>query len=93
MNRSGCSSGKGSWGPTASPSAQQRAPRPPARRSRRRSAPRPAQFVREVRGELRKVAWPTRSEIVNYSIIVLVTLVVLTAFIAVLDWIFGEAVL
>ena len=35
-----------------------------------------------MRAELRKVAWPTRAEIVNYSIIVLVAVVVLmTAFI------------
>jgi preprotein translocase subunit SecE len=53
----------------------------------------PAQFVREVRGELRKVAWPTRSEVVNYSIIVLVAVVILTAYIASLDFAFGEAIL
>ena len=34
------------------------------------------QFMHEVRAELRKVAWPTRSETINYSIIVLVALVV-----------------
>ena len=50
----------------------------------------PAQFLREVRGELRKVAWPTRAEVVNYSIIVLVALVVLTAYVAVLDYGFGD---
>ena len=48
------------------------------------------QFVREVRAELRKVAWPTRPEIINYSIIVLVAVVVLTAYIAALDYGFGE---
>jgi preprotein translocase subunit SecE len=53
----------------------------------------PVQFVREVRGELRKVAWPTRSEVVNYSIIVLVAVVILTAYIALLDFGFGEAIL
>ena len=65
-------------------------PAPPPHRSPRRSAPRPRQFVREVRGELRKVAWPTRAEVINYSIIVLVTLVVLTAFIVGLDYGFSE---
>jgi preprotein translocase subunit SecE len=45
-----------------------------------------------VRGELRKVAWPTRPEIINYSIIVLITVVVLTTYIATLDFVFGEAV-
>ena len=51
------------------------------------------QFVREVRTELRKVAWPTRAEVINYSIIVLVTVVILTALIALLDIVFSEWVL
>lgn len=53
----------------------------------------PAEFVREVRAELRKVAWPTRSEVINYSIIVLIVVAVLTAIISGLDWVFGNAVL
>ncbi len=53
----------------------------------------PAQFVREVRGELRKVVWPSRAETVNYSIVVLVTVVVLTAMIYGLDWAFSTFVL
>jgi preprotein translocase subunit SecE len=52
----------------------------------------PAQFLREVRGELRKVAWPTRSEVINYSIIVLFTVVILTTYIALLDLAFGDAI-
>ena len=38
------------------------------------------------------MAWPTRAEVINYSIIVLITLVVLTAFIFGLDYVFGKAV-
>jgi preprotein translocase subunit SecE len=53
----------------------------------------PAQFVREVRGELRKVAWPGREEVLNYSVVVLLGIVVLTAMIAGLDYVLGEAVL
>jgi preprotein translocase subunit SecE len=45
-----------------------------------------------VRGELRKVAWPTRQETIRYTIIVLVTVVVLTSLIGVLDWVFSELV-
>jgi preprotein translocase subunit SecE len=45
-----------------------------------------------VRGELRKVAWPSRSEVINYSVIVLFTVVILTAYIATLDFAFGEAI-
>ena len=32
--------------------------------------------MREVNAELRKVAWPSREEVINYSIVVLITLVV-----------------
>jgi preprotein translocase subunit SecE len=72
-----------------SPATRKRpAPAAPSREPRTS----PAQFVREVRAELRKVAWPSRSEVINYSIIVLVTVVVLTTFIAVLDFAFGEAI-
>ena len=53
---------------------------------------RPAEFVKEVRGELRKVAWPTRQETIRYTIIVLITVIVLTALIGVLDWLFSEFV-
>jgi preprotein translocase subunit SecE len=53
----------------------------------------PREFLREVRGELRKVAWPTRSEVINYSIIVLVAIVILTSFIALVDYGVSEFVL
>ncbi len=33
------------------------------------------QFFREVRQELRQVAWPTRSEVINYTTVTLITLV------------------
>ncbi len=38
----------------------------------------PDQFAREVRSELRKVAWPTSHETINYSLSSFITLVVLT---------------
>jgi preprotein translocase subunit SecE len=63
---------------------------PPKTKEERTSA---RQFVREVRQELRKVAWPTRAETVNYSLIVLSTLVVMTALIFGLDWVFSNFVL
>lgn len=48
----------------------------------------PRDFVREVRGELKKVAWPTRDEVLRYSLIVLVALVVFTALVFGLDFVF-----
>ena len=50
----------------------------------------PAQFVREVRAELRKVTWPTRDEVIRLSIVVLITLVVFTALVFGLDTLFAE---
>ena len=50
-------------------------------------------FVRETRGELRKVAWPTRLEVRNYSIVVLVTLIILISLIFVLDYACSKSVL
>jgi len=64
--------------------------RTPLSKSERTS---PVQFVREVRAELRKVAWPTKDEVRNYSIIVLIAVVFVTALVAGLDWLFGTWVL
>ena len=57
------------------------------------SARRSAQFLREVRAELRKVAWPTRQEVRSYSILVLITVVVFTTVVTVLDYLFGSGAL
>lgn len=71
----------------------------PARRSVPRQPPRPSQrvgaagYAREVRAELRKVAWPTRPEVVNYSIVVLTTIALLTLLIFALDYVFAKGVL
>ena len=63
---------------------QRRSPTPRGPEAKEKRT-RPAQFLKEVRAELRKVAWPTRPEVVNYSIIVLVAIVVMTSFIALVD--------
>ncbi len=46
----------------------------------------PRQYLREVRDEMRKVAWPTRPEVVRYSTIVTITVIVYTAFVGGLDY-------
>ncbi len=53
----------------------------------------PIQFGREVRSELRKVSWPNRTEVINYSLVVLFTVIVLTLFIGAIDWVFSTFVL
>jgi preprotein translocase subunit SecE len=62
----------------------------PAAKEQRTS---PRVFVKEVRSELRKVAWPTRSETLNYSGVVGLTLVFVTALIFAFDWVFGDIVM
>jgi preprotein translocase subunit SecE len=82
---------QGQLGADGAPAARRRQPPPAPRQKEERTGA--VQFVREVRGELRKVAWPTRGEVVNYSIIVLIAVVLLTAYVAALDYGFGEVLL
>jgi len=46
----------------------------------------PIQYMREVRDEMRKVAWPTRPEVVRYSIIVTVCVIVYMLYVGVIDY-------
>jgi len=82
---------QGQLGADGAPAAKKRSA-PAAPRPTKEARTGPLQFLREVRAELRKVAWPTRPEVINYSIIVLITVVVLSANITTLDFAFVEAV-
>jgi preprotein translocase subunit SecE len=73
---------------------------PPSRRATTTTQRKPArqrasvtQWIREIREELRQVAWPTRSEMVNYVAIVLTVLVIMIALIFLLNEVFGRFVL
>lgn len=79
--------------PAADARKRQASAQDAARRSGRRERTKPMVFLREVRGELRRVAWPTRSEVINYSTVVLITLIVLIAAIFVLDFAFARSIL
>ena len=82
---------QGQLGPDGTPAASKPTqPKPPPVRKERK---RPLEFAGDVRGELRKVAWPTRREVANYSFVVLVTLIILITLIFALDWLFAQAVL
>jgi preprotein translocase subunit SecE len=74
-----------------SPASRRQAATPPAQRRRQRATP--AQFAREVRDELRQVAWPNRAEMINYTAVVVTTLVLMVSLIFVLNLGFGKAVL
>jgi preprotein translocase subunit SecE len=83
---------QGEVGPDGEPVRRRQPRQAPASKTKSdRTSPR--QFLHEVTAELRKVAWPTRSETLNYSVIVLVALVVLTSFIFVVDYFFSQLVL
>ena len=55
-------------------------------RSSKRERVGPAQYLREVRDEMRKVAWPARPEVVRYSIIVTVCVIVYMVYVGVIDY-------
>jgi len=50
-------------------------------------------FLREVVAELRKVIWPTRNQMVTYTIVVIVFLSFMVALVGVLDLLFAKGVL
>jgi preprotein translocase subunit SecE len=50
-------------------------------------------FMKEVRGELKKVIWPTRKELLGYTVVVLVAVVFLTSLVFGLDLGFSKSLL
>ncbi|MFN8232202.1 MAG: preprotein translocase subunit SecE [Actinomycetota bacterium] len=50
------------------------------------------EFLRQVRQELSKVDWPSRRQLASYTVVVLVTVAVMTAFVFVLDLGFSKAI-
>ena len=51
------------------------------------------QFLKEVRAELKKVAWPSRQEVIAYAVVVLVTVTVLTAIVFGMDFVVTKGIL
>jgi preprotein translocase subunit SecE len=66
---------------------------PKARKSGRGPLGRVGGFFREIVGELRKVIWPTRKELLTYTGVVIVFVVIMTTLVAGLDYGFGKAIL
>ena len=50
------------------------------------------QFLKEVRQELKKVDWPTRRELISYTVVVLATIIVMTTYVFGLDFVFSKAI-
>jgi preprotein translocase subunit SecE len=53
----------------------------------------PARFIRESVSEMRKVLWPSRNELVTYSIVVIIFVVIMVSIVAGLDIGFAKLVL
>ena len=53
----------------------------------------PTRFVREAVSEMRKVLWPSRNELVTYSIVVIVFVVIMVSIVAGLDIGFARLIL
>ncbi len=50
-------------------------------------------YYRQVIAEMRKVIWPTRSELITYTTVVIVFVLIVLAYISVLDLGFGRLAL
>jgi preprotein translocase subunit SecE len=62
-------------------------------RGARRTGNRLATYNRQVVAELRKVIWPTRNELVTYTIVTLVFVTAMVALVSLYDYVFTKGVL
>ncbi len=90
---------QGALGPDGSPSGASRDQVAAEAGRRRQAGPkepiaaRSVEYMREVRSELQRVAWPGRSEVANYTVVVFLAVVLLTAFIYGLDYGFAKGII
>lgn len=47
------------------------------------------EYIKETRGEMKHVNWPTRSQALNYTLLVIGLSVVTALFLALADYVFG----
>ncbi|MBS7242222.1 MAG: preprotein translocase subunit SecE [Spirochaetales bacterium] len=48
------------------------------------------QFVKECAGELRKVTWPTRTDVLSSTKVVFISTIVVAVILGLLDWLFTK---
>ncbi len=53
----------------------------------------PIRFLKEVVAELKKVTWPTRKDLVSYTIAVIVFVILISAVVGILDFVFQQGFL
>lgn len=92
MQRQGQTEADGSPATRRAPAGKQaagpRAQKGPSGRKRTT----PLQFSREVRDEMRLVQWPSRTELINYTSVVLTTLIIMITLIFFLNLGFGKLI-
>ncbi|MEJ5186600.1 MAG: preprotein translocase subunit SecE [Candidatus Geothermincolales bacterium] len=47
-----------------------------------------SQFLTEVRAEMKRVTWPTREEVLSYTLVVIITVLVVGGIVALADYVF-----
>lgn len=52
----------------------------------------PAAYLREVKAEMKKVVWPTFSQTVNNTYVVILTIVIVAIFLTICDAVFGTLI-
>jgi preprotein translocase subunit SecE len=82
---------QGQLGEDGAPVARRREQARPITAPAAQRRTRPREFLHEVNVEMRKVAWPTRAETVNYSVVVFITLVIVILLIFGLDYVFSAS--
>ena len=80
----------GRRGTAVSTSAPASRPMPLAGAGGRRGRGNPLDFIRDVRSELRKVAWPSQRETVNLTAVVLAFSIAVGLFLGGIDFVFQE---
>jgi len=47
-------------------------------------------FLKDVKVEMKKVSWPSRDELVTYTVVVIIVVFILSVYIGVIDKVFGS---
>lgn len=63
-----------------------------AKVSRKDQENRVVRYFKATRSELRKVVWPSQEELINLTIIVLIVMIGMSAFLGVLDFAFARGI-
>lgn len=91
MQRQGMADAEGN--PVGKAQGPRPTPRPVAKEEQLGLFARIGRYISEVASEFRKVVWPSRADVLRYSLVVTVTLIVITALIFGLDVMFSQLTL